>query len=843
MALQSYNTPAIQTAPVRQKVSNFLTPSIADLVFIQTVEGYRGQHPEYGTKHPDSEKWPNHVLCYVKQEDPTGAVFSYYYAAKRESQDLYNWEYVQADINGKTARDGQKFDAVKRTYFILRSEYDETSISMGEQMADPEDQFDGAYVLAQRNQSRVQDKELDSIYVLDEQTFIKKVTLLEARYDERTGRGDQDKNFVYYRGEYPPEYPKNSPNAATIEDIFDDPTHPYWGLQPEGTGVIRVGDQLSDNWFAVKEGSVIAPAAENSASNPAKKRQVVRTTPLASDILFIETGTVLETEPVYGTPHYDATLWPNHKLCYVTPTQGDQSGLMYDFYYVADRENQKDYNLEKIADSVSNDFGYTTYRRTYVHLRGTGDTVIFDNPVSGTVELKRETTLTGLKELDGLYEKTVIIYGNPPQNKVIKVIDKSVPDKYLTLSKKEITRQTSLSPLSVSSSLPIGNKEELTQDGRVYIKDTTVQTEITTLNGARSYVEREPVTITESIVSDTAPVDTGLTIFDSQVTPIGNGLAVKTTATAVGAGVNLYSGSEWDEVLGTQINYVEYYSNTPVTAAFTNVQCINKDRYLIRTYTPPTREDLAHLDYEYAGITNMDFPPIFEGATVLWDNSKGEGEHSSDWYGYSKGKSRSLTGDEDGSSSAYALVHPVVSVNMSHKPGRNLPTRTYVYYDVLGKTFSGFMPQIQTATFSIIAVTQKVNVMVKVGGHASTRQEDDEGGDTVERDESVTTSSGEDKDLTISTDVISVGPCIVRGSVQTGSQSETVTASAKVEWYGQNFPSVSVTKTATGTATGSVTANISGGSGFIPRGTFIIDVAVRPYKWGLALYSVTQVTI
>jgi hypothetical protein len=83
----------------------------------------------------------------------------------------------------------------------------------------------------------------------------------------------------------------------------------------------------------------------------------------------------------------------------------------------------------------------------------------------------------------------------------------------------------------------------------------------------------------------------------------------------------------------------------------------------------------------------------------------------------------------------------------------------------------------------------------------------------------------------------------VRGSVQTGSQSETVTASAKVEWYGTNFPSVAVTKTATGTATGSVTANISGGSGFIPRGTFIIDVAVRPYKWGLALYSVTEVTI
>lgn len=108
MAVKSNNQPA----PQRQVVLTFATPSVADILFYETVDGQRigTAVPDYGTPHPDSRRWPNHKLVFIQNDDEVGQMLRYYYAADRASQDAYNYELT----------DGL---SLTRTYVIPRSDY------------------------------------------------------------------------------------------------------------------------------------------------------------------------------------------------------------------------------------------------------------------------------------------------------------------------------------------------------------------------------------------------------------------------------------------------------------------------------------------------------------------------------------------------------------------------------------------------------------------------------------------------------------------------------------------------------------------------------------------------
>ncbi len=115
-----------------------------------------------------------------------------------------------------------------------------------------------------------------------------------------------------------------------------------------------------------------------SRNQPSPQRQSVLSfvSPKVADLLFFETvdaqkigNTPKEIEanlPAYGTAHPDTVNFPNHKLCFVK--QADANGLMYEYYYAADRASQDDYNFEfSQADIGGNK--YDTVVRTYVTLR------------------------------------------------------------------------------------------------------------------------------------------------------------------------------------------------------------------------------------------------------------------------------------------------------------------------------------------------------------------------------------------------------------------------------------------------------------------------------------------
>ena len=319
-------------APRIDPVFVWPTPNHEDYLFYVERNGDLpiNQNWVYGTSHPDVTKYPDHKLVYVSPQTVDRGKWSrWYYAAERILQDDYNWSTTIADIGGT------KFDAVTREYLVLRADFDPATPTMGTAMPDtPAGKFDGEFVLAQRQQLAAPDQELNSIFVFERRTYVKRATLSDVKMNDETGRVKKSVTNLYYRGE--------TVSGTPIEELAADPSNAYWGQQTNG--VFRELNQLSDNWFAIIESNVIPEGSINSSSNPARARIINRVTPLGTDIYFTEVGAMPATVPAYGSAHYDAATWPNHRLTYISPE--GPSGLLYKFHYVADRANQDNYNWE-----------------------------------------------------------------------------------------------------------------------------------------------------------------------------------------------------------------------------------------------------------------------------------------------------------------------------------------------------------------------------------------------------------------------------------------------------------------------------------------------------------------
>jgi hypothetical protein len=227
-------------APHRQDRKVFPTPLIGDVLFSEVRDCNRILIPEYGTPHPDTNKWPNHKLVYVRPVDiDRNEIFEFFYAANRENQDEYNWEVSNADIGGV------KFDSVKRVYLFLREDYDALLPAMGTAMPSvPVGKFGTEFVLSSRRQVQSPEQELNSIFIFEERTYIKRSTLVDIEINRETGTAFQITTDYYYTGEI-------VSGSRTIEELVADRTNAYWAL--DGNGLGNVAKQLSEAWWEVTQ--------------------------------------------------------------------------------------------------------------------------------------------------------------------------------------------------------------------------------------------------------------------------------------------------------------------------------------------------------------------------------------------------------------------------------------------------------------------------------------------------------------------------------------------------------------------------------------------------------------
>jgi len=182
---------ALPQAPFRQDRKIFPTPIIGDVLFSEVRDCNRGNpFPEYGSPYPNANKWPDHKLVYIKPVDiERNEIFEFFYAADRENQDLYNFSSGYRNVVGNAG--GREFRIVQRSYVTLRENFQPFDIEFGAAMPNvPEGKFDEVeYVFFDRQQQRINEQELDSLYVAEVHTYIE-IAFLDYKLSYGTQKSD-----------------------------------------------------------------------------------------------------------------------------------------------------------------------------------------------------------------------------------------------------------------------------------------------------------------------------------------------------------------------------------------------------------------------------------------------------------------------------------------------------------------------------------------------------------------------------------------------------------------------------------------------------------------------------
>ena len=160
---------------------------------------------------------------------------------------------------------------------------------------DPFDNSDN-YVLFEKKQVRSGDETLDSLYVVEQRVYVKKVPIRRIDLDTAFDEPLRSKETIFYKGEIPQktfifgETDTTEPvdNSKTTEQTFAlgpsatstaDPTNivpdangvvPFFGTSivtvtstSSKFGILCEGRQISDNWYAVAERELIKTDANN----------------------------------------------------------------------------------------------------------------------------------------------------------------------------------------------------------------------------------------------------------------------------------------------------------------------------------------------------------------------------------------------------------------------------------------------------------------------------------------------------------------------------------------------------------------------------------------------------
>lgn len=235
--------------PANTPVFTWPTPNVTDLLFYVERDGTlpKYQSFQYGDAFEDPVKFPHHKLIYVTPQ--TAERWSrWYYAADRENEDQYNFNYTSTDIGG------HNFESVTRSYLVPRDKFKAGEPGIGTNMPRIPASVFGQYaeddfIVANTKQSHA-GQELDSLYVALDVTYVNWCDNKSLLFDESTAKVLPDSTSYYGANEIVPDS-----GDMTAEALFNDPTNAFWGIQSDGT--IVDGKQISCDWFTINKRKVV----------------------------------------------------------------------------------------------------------------------------------------------------------------------------------------------------------------------------------------------------------------------------------------------------------------------------------------------------------------------------------------------------------------------------------------------------------------------------------------------------------------------------------------------------------------------------------------------------------
>lgn len=330
---------AVQNGEANERrVFVYLTPDQKDYLFYELIDRKNEKAepanlPAFGDIHPEFTK---HKFVAATPNDSTGDFYRYYYASDRLTQNSYNWMHATTDLGGT------KYATVEREYITPRTSYSESSPALASPMpVTAEDPFSNSdqYILLNRQKQPLPSSvsELESVYIREVRTYIKRTPLTQTSYNESTGYHTFRQTEIVHTSEAP------SGQTNTISYLVDNTGDDFWSVDAD-TGAHKVVDQLSSEWYAV---TAIFDGEKND------RRVFTYVSPDQNDFIFYELvdrkneKEEPEDLPAYGESH---PLYTTHKFVAATPA--DSAGDFYRYYYAAPRLNQDSYNWNFTSTNI-----------------------------------------------------------------------------------------------------------------------------------------------------------------------------------------------------------------------------------------------------------------------------------------------------------------------------------------------------------------------------------------------------------------------------------------------------------------------------------------------------------
>jgi len=368
-----------------------------------------------------------------------------------------------------------------------------------------------------------------------------------------------------------------------------------------------------------------------------------------------------------------------------------------------------------------------------------------------------------------------------------------------------------------------------------------ITTAFTALVGRRAYVEGDgAATVTEALVADGEPEETGLQVVQSTVDPLGNGLSVKTDVIA--DDWTELKGSERVEALDVTIPWTQEYVAPPADPASdpnTIYQPINKDRSLKRTIVIPTEVFTSfYRAFEFRGSLPP-VPPVLKSLVATWNIGNGTG--SSNTTGWGTRTSRgSYSVSDGGNANSSRSIRPNVTPVIEQVWTNNLPMKMHFFYleDPTEANILTYLGVKMSTTVNAWPVFKPKSVSVSLFGQSGNVQA--QASVSVSKSsQSASASQSEGTGVSIQTmnDLLLVSPCLHATLTVTNGGSSTVfitssasgSISGEVNAFANSSQSVAVSGATDAEGLSATTP------ADIPRsGIYLVDIKTEFFRQGYA---------
>jgi hypothetical protein len=689
-------------APYRQDRRVYPTPIIGDVLFSEVRDCTRIEIPEYGTPHPNTNKWPDHKLVFVKTVDiERDGIFEFFYAAERENQDLYNFSSGYRNVVGNAG--GREFRVVQRSYVTLREKFEPMDIEFGTPMMDvPEGKFnDVEYVFFDRQQQPIQEQELNALFVAEVHTYIEKAFL-----EYKLSFGTQKSEVV------PEKFRALIPQTSTeqiVEGLAEQPTltgsqlsvtedqinpdikvvrtvsraDQQTGYSLSGkqvTNVLQVADVVETivpDGTTIKTTALTVDGSIESLGNGQSLQRVIT----APELFAAESYSAQRPDPI---PEKFRVLSPIENIEETVEGTAAMPALTAGELQVS--EQQLNVHVKRKSRTKRN---LTTLPKSITQKVTTGEkqvATITDTLQNGdTIETPSATKDIQSDALgDGTYvvRKIEVPELFPARSFTAQKSD-TVPEKFRAQIPTNTEQQNKIGQ-AAQPNLSVGELERSQQQINEFVyreqitKRDTVG-EVVLPEVKRAYVEGAIVSVDEKLTSDPT-IESGFLVSDSQATPIGDGKFIVQTF-KVNSWPELKS-SEWDPVLNAQVIRTEQFVTPPNTFDEDNTtyRAVNEDRTLKVTESAPV-EALNNYVMSFPVQVDLLLPNVLKRLEVVWSESVATGDYTSDWNGFvPRPDDVNLNASEAGSATTSVSLKPELIIDIEQPWGSDISATAYYFF-------------------------------------------------------------------------------------------------------------------------------------------------------------------